>query len=82
MPSSTGAAPLTWDATSETNRAGYKAYMAHNLVAMGTPIAVGNTTTYTIGNLTDGYTYYFSVTAVDANGTEGLHSTQMSKTVS
>ena len=47
----------------------------------GTPIAVGNATTYLIGNLTGGRTYYFSVTAVDNEGTESLHITEVSKTV-
>jgi len=81
MPSSTGTATLSWDANSETNVVGYKVYMGSQSGGYGAPIAVGNATTYTIGNLTGGRTYYFSVTAVDTEGTESLHSSEVSKTV-
>jgi hypothetical protein len=81
MPTSTGTATLSWDANSETNVAGYKVYMGTQSGGYGTPLAVGNATTYTIGNLTGGRTYYFSVTAVDTEGTESLHSSEVSKTV-
>ena len=53
----------------------------HTVRWHGTPIAVANATTYLIDNLTGGRTYYFSVTAVDNEGTESLHITEVSKTV-
>jgi hypothetical protein len=80
-PTTTGTATLTWDPNSETNLAGYKVYMGTQSGVYGTPIGVGNTTSYTIGNLTSGRTYYFSVTAVDGDGNESLYSTEVSKPI-
>ena len=81
MPSTTGTATLTWDANVETTLAGYKVYMGTQSGIYGTPIRVGNTTTYTVGNLTGGRTYYFAVTALDNDGNESLYSTEVTKAI-
>jgi hypothetical protein len=47
----------------------------------GAPVSIGNTTSYTVGNLTGGRTYYFSLTAVDSVGNESERSAEVSKTV-
>lgn len=80
-PSTTGTATLTWDANVETNLAGYRVYMGTQTGVYGTPIGVGNTTAYTVGNLTGGRTYYFAVTAVDHDGNESLYSAEVMKAI-
>ena len=42
----------------------------------------GNVTSYQINNLTDGLTYYFSITAVNASGNESRFSDELSLTLS
>jgi hypothetical protein len=42
-------------------------------------IDVGNTTSYTVSNLIDGQTYYFSVTTYNAAGDESEYSNEVSK---
>jgi hypothetical protein len=80
-PTTSGTATLTWDANSEANLAEYKVYMGTQSGVYGTPISVGNTTSYTVGNLTGGRTYYFSLTAVDSAGNESERSAEVSKPV-
>jgi len=59
---------MAWDANTEPDLAGYKVYYVtasgYN-GGFGTPIDVGNVTTYTITGLTQGQTYYIAVTAYD-----------------
>jgi fibronectin type 3 domain-containing protein len=46
-------------------------------------ISVANgLTTYTVTNLTIGTTYYFVVTALDANGVESTYTNPVSKAIS
>ena len=80
-PTTTGTATLTWDPNTETNVVGYNMYMGTQPGVYGGPLAVGNSTSYTVGNLTGGRTYYFSLTAVDSGGNESLHSSEVSKPV-
>jgi Fibronectin type III domain/Viral BACON domain len=80
-PTTNGTATLTWDANAETDLAGYNIHMGTQPGMYGTPISVGNTTSYTVGNLTGGRTYYFSLTAVDSAGNESQHSSEVSKPV-
>jgi hypothetical protein len=47
----------------------------------GAPVSIGNTTSYMVGNLTGGRTYYFSLTAVDGAGNESERSAEVSKAV-
>jgi hypothetical protein len=80
-PTTTGTATLTWDANAETDLAGYNVYMGTQSGVYGAPVSIGNTTSYTVGNLTGGRTYYFSLTAVDSVGNESERSAEVSKTV-
>jgi hypothetical protein len=80
-PTTTGTATLTWDANTETDVTGYNVYMGTQPGLYGPPMSVGNTTSYTVGNLTGGRTYYFSLTAVDSAGNESQPSSEVSKSV-
>lgn len=44
-------------------------------------INVGNITSYTVGNLTDGQAYYFAVAAYNSAGAESEYSNEVSKTM-
>lgn len=77
---SAGDATLSWDPNSETNLGGYKVYYGSASRVYGTPLTVGNTTTFTVSGL-DAGTYYFSVTAYDTSGIESGFSNEVSKTV-
>src|SRR4030042_17810 len=71
---------LAWDANSEPDLAGYKVYYGTASRVYGTPMNVGNVTTYTVTGLTLGQTYYMAVTAFD-NATpanESGYSTEVS----
>jgi hypothetical protein len=56
-------------------------YVGTNPGLYNAPVAVGTATSYTVANLTNGFTYYFSVTAVDNNGNESPHSMEVSKPI-
>ena len=80
-PTTNGTATLTWTANTETDLTGYNVYMGTQPGTYGAPVSVGNVTSYTVGNLTGGTIYYFSVTALNNAGTESLHSSEVSKPV-
>jgi Viral BACON domain/Fibronectin type III domain len=80
-PTTNGTAALSWDANTDPDLAGYNVYMGTQPGVYGAPTSIGNTTSYTVGNLTGGRTYYFSLTAVDTSGNESLHSSEVSKSV-
>ncbi len=72
-----GQVTLTWDAaTDDTGVEGYYVYSGLQSVAEKggsytfPSIDAGNTTTYTVENLTNGVTYYFAASAYDADGNE------------
>ncbi len=71
---------LAWDANSEPDLAGYKVYYGTASRSYGTPINVGNVTTYTVTGLTTGQTYYLAVTAYDnaSPANESTYSTEVS----
>jgi Fibronectin type III domain len=84
-PAPEGGAVLTWDAADPAMVAGYRVYFgtasrAYDQ-ALGYGVAVGGTTTYTVTGLTRAQTYYFSVTSVDARGTESAYSNEASKVI-
>lgn len=75
-----GEVQLTWTgATDNVDVIGYKIYRGTRSVKTSEDrydlptIPVGNVKTYTVKNLTNGQTYYFTVTAVDAAGNESLN---------
>ena len=80
-PTTAGTATLTWSSNTEPDVNAYKVYMGTQPGVYGAPISVGNVTSYTVGNLTGGMTYYFSVTALNSSGDESLHSSEVSKPV-
>lgn len=86
---SNGGAALNWtpptentDGTALTNLAGYRIAYGTSATAMTQTVQVANpgVTSYTLDNLTPG-TYYFSVRAYTANGTESANSNVSSKVV-
>lgn len=75
-----GEATLTWDAaTDDTGVEGYYVYAGlESVEANGGSYTFGSTdasdsTTYIMDNLTNGVTYYFTVTAYDADGNESQY---------
>jgi hypothetical protein len=84
-----GQAILSWnppaknvDGTPLTDLAGYKVYYGTASGNYSQNINVGNITTYTVQNLTDGITYYFTATAYDTSNNESSYSNEVSKTIS
>lgn len=83
-----GSATLSWkapttnaDGTPLTDLAGYKLYYGTTSGNFTHSLSVGNVTTYTVSNLTDGLTYYFVTTAVDTSGNESIYSAEESKVI-
>ena len=71
---------LAWDPSVSPNISGYKVYVGNASRIYGTPITIGNQTTYTVTGLSNG-TYYFAVTAFDADGNESDFSNEVSQTI-
>jgi len=69
---------LRWQANSEPDIASYNLYYGTQSREYGLPIPVGDVTSYTVDSLTEGRTYYFSVTAVDTSGNESGYSYEVS----
>jgi len=76
-----GSATVRWQAGTDPDLNGYRIYYGTANRSYGLPINVGNVTSYTIDNLEEGKTYYFSVTAVDSSGNESGYSQEVSKAV-
>ena len=81
-----GTATVSWNANTEPDLAGYKIYYGTSPRSGSCPpggyannIDVGNVTSHTFNNLTDGATYYFSVTAYDTSSNESTCSSEVSK---
>ncbi|MFQ5638814.1 MAG: FlgD immunoglobulin-like domain containing protein [bacterium] len=78
-----GTATVSWDANTENDLAGYKVYYGDSPNGNYPDIIdVGNVTSITIDNLTEGTTYYFVVTAYDVSGNESGFSQEVSATIS
>ena len=73
---------LAWDASTDSNTAGYKLHYGISSGSYQAVIDVGKTTTCTISNLPDGTTYYFAATDYNASGTESAYSNEVSYTTS
>ena len=69
---------LAWDANDEPDLAGYKLYYGTASQSYGTPVDVGNVADYTLTGLTQGQTYYLSLTAYDSSNNESDHSSEVS----
>lgn len=72
---------LAWDPSVSSNITGYKIYIGSSSGNYSTTVTIGNQTTYTLTGLSAG-TYYFAVTAYDANGNESGYSNEVSKVIS
>jgi len=72
---------LAWDPNTDSETPGYKLYYGEASGSYSQVIDVGDTTSYTVTNLTNGNTYYFTTTAYDAAGNESEHSNEVSKTL-
>lgn len=84
----TGSATLTWsppstyaDGTPLTDLAGFKVYYG-TAPGVYQSINVGATDSYEVTGLAVGQTYYFTVTAYDASGSESNYSDVISKLIS
>ena len=69
---------LRWQANTEADIAGYNLYYGTASRDYGLPIPTGNVTSYTVDNLDEGQTYYFSLTALDTSGNESGYSSEIS----
>ena len=80
-PPSGTTASLTWSPVTGTNLAGYKVYMGTASGRYGTPLDVGNVTSYTVSNLAAGTTYFFVVSSYSSSGSESPYSNEVSKSI-
>jgi hypothetical protein len=71
---------LKWDASETSTVTGYKVYCGTAPGVYGTPTAIPNQTAWIVKDLNKG-TYYFVVTAFDADGNESDPSNEVSITV-
>ena len=78
-----GSASLTWNPNTETDLAGYKVHVgtSSGTYTFAGPFDTRATTSYTVGNLPKGQTYYFAISAYDASGNESLFSAEVSKSI-
>jgi PKD repeat protein len=76
-----GGINLAWDPVSNTSLAGYMLYYGPSVGSYTNKIDVGNRTSYSVSNLTDGATYHFVVTAYDASRAESAYSNDVVATV-
>ncbi len=80
-----GTARLSWDATPNSNVTGYRVYFGTAPGAYDQPpgagLNVGNSSSYSVADLTRGQTYYFAVTAIDAEGRESGVSDETTRTI-
>jgi PKD repeat protein len=78
---SAGSVNLAWDAVTSASLAGYKIHYGSAAGSYTATIDVGNRTSYTVPNLTDGATYYFAVSAYDSARGESPYSNDVSVTL-
>ncbi|MBT0652939.1 fibronectin type III domain-containing protein [Geobacter luticola] len=71
--------PVNADGTPFTGINGYKLHVGSASRNYSQTIDVGNTTTYALNNLSEGSTYYFTVTDYDGAGNESGYSNEISK---
>ncbi|HEY6260053.1 MAG TPA: fibronectin type III domain-containing protein, partial [Nitrospiraceae bacterium] len=80
---STGAATVSWNASTSSDVVGYKVYKATASGSYGAPIATlqGSVFSYQAVGLQMNTTYFFVVTSYDAAGNESLYSNEVSKSI-
>ncbi len=69
---------LAWDPNTEPDMAGYRVYYGTASRTYGTPIDVGNVTTYTLNGLSQRVVYYITVTAYNMANYESAYSNEVS----
>ena len=72
---------LAWDPSNEPGISGYKIYYGTSSRNYTGNADAGNTDTYTVTGLSQGQTYYFAVTAHDAQGHESSYSNEVSASI-
>ncbi len=72
---------LGWDPSPDANVAGYRVHYGTQRGQYPNVIDVGNKTVLDILNLVDGTTYYFTITAYSAAGSESAPSDELTHTV-
>ena len=65
-----GNVAFAWDRSAETSIVDYRIYYGGVSRSYTNMVSTGNATSVTIGNLAEGVTYYFAVTAYDIFGLE------------
>ena len=80
-PPSVTTVTLSWAANTESDLAGYKVYVGTAPGVYGSPVTLGNVTSYTVSNLALGNTYYLAISAFDTSGNESPLSAVVSKSV-
>src|SRR5262245_29218837 len=76
-----GSLCITWDPVQDNRVAGYRLKYGTSTRSYTQSIDLGNVTSHSFANLPEGITYYFVITAYDANHVEGFPSTEVSRTV-
>jgi len=79
-PPSATTATLAWNAVTDPSLSGYNVKVGTASGLYSRTITVGNVTSYTVDSLTNGTTYYFTVTAYNSSG-ESQPSNEVSKSI-
>ena len=80
LPPSATTATLAWNAVTDPSLSGYNVKVGTASGLYSRTITVGNVTSYTVDSLTNGTTYYFTVTAYNSAG-ESQPSNEVSKSI-
>ena len=68
---------LSWDANPEPDLMGYNVYMGTSQGSYNTTKIIGPNSSYVFQNLSQGITYYFTITAYDQTNNESLPSEEV-----
>lgn len=69
---------MRWNANTESDLAGYKVYYGNQSRTYSSSANVGKVTSYQIGNVSTGRTYYVALKAYDTSGNESGYSSESS----